>query len=356
MKRRWRAVEEDLVVDHVEDQVWEDTGWASTASTGAVANWSLLARWTVWLLLVVGFLMGTVAFLSSRSPAAAPVTPVPRQQGVDPDQAGPAGFADLYVTTYLTAGAGSEDMLTPFYPGAADDGSTVLTGKPGTWKVVQVAPVRVTAVAVNYWSVVVAAQVTGPGVATPSRPSGDGQEPSSGLRYFQVGVRGGAGGLVAVALPAEVSAPTTGTSPSLDYGEPQAPTSSDPAAQTLMGFFGAYLTGAGQLERYCSPGTTLTAVTPAPYASVVVSTIAGPASDDADGAPSQTVPADGTRRHLLVNVVGTTSSGAHRPMTYAIELAARAGRWEVAALEAAPDLDPTAAPTPSASPSTEGTP
>ncbi|MEU1628190.1 conjugal transfer protein [Streptomyces sp. NPDC020096] len=344
-----------------------DAGWATAASTGAVANWSLILRWAAWFLLVADLVLGALALVAPSSAATPPVRVV--QRGSDgTESAGPSGFAQLFVAAYVSAGQGSQSALAAFYPGA--DG-VELTGKPGTWHAEQLATVRMSTVAPGYWSVVVAARVTGPGPsASPSDSSTtdssgpDGAAPGSAgaLRYFQVAVRSsdsaGHGGLVAVALPAEVSAPGQAQPPALNYGPSHPAQSSDPAVQTLQGFLAAYLTGSEGLDRYLSPGTTLAPVTPAPYTAVQISQIAGP--DGSDGDQSQTVPRDGTRRHLLVDVAATAPGGVTRPLTYAVELAARAGRWEVASLEAAPQLAttsngaqaPSAVPAPAVSPST----
>ncbi|MHC3821541.1 hypothetical protein [Streptomyces sp. DT9] len=48
----------------------------------------------------------------------------------------------------------------------------------------------------------------------------------------------------------------------------------NPAAQTLGGFVGAHLAGSGQLNRYLTPGTELTAVSLAPYARIEVAQVA----------------------------------------------------------------------------------
>ncbi|MGW7006150.1 conjugal transfer protein [Streptomyces sp. NPDC054933] len=356
-----------------EDVVGADewgAGWATAASTGAVASWSLVLRWAVWFLLVADLLLGALALVAPSSAAAPPVRVV--QRGSDgAESAGPAGFAQLFVAAYVSAGEGSQSALDAFYPGA--DGVD-LTGKPGTWHAEQLATVRMSTVAPGYWSVVVAARVTGPGPSasptdssstTDSSGSDGAAQGSAALRYFQVAVRSsdpaGHGGLVAVALPSEVSAPGRAQPPSLNYGPSHPAQSSDPAVQTLQGFLAAYLTGSEGLDRYLSPGTTLSPVTPAPYTAVQISQIsqiAGPDGSDAD--QSQTVPRDGTRRHLLVDIAATAPGGVTRPLTYAVELAARAGRWEVASLEAAPQLAttssgaqaPSAVPAPAVSPST----
>ncbi|MCX0248024.1 hypothetical protein NLM26_34665, partial [Streptomyces drozdowiczii] len=101
----------------------------------------------------------------------------------------------------------------------------------------------------------------------------------------------------------------------LAYGQSVPVPAADPAGQTLTGFFAAYLAGSGQLDRYLSPGTTLSAVSPAPYSRVAVAQVAETGTND-PGA-QQSTPADGARRGLLVQVAATAAAGQERPLGYA---------------------------------------
>lgn len=311
---------------------WDEAGWARSVSTGAIANGAWLARKAAWLLVFSGPLLGGAALLASMVPAAdasprtAPVRPAATAAA---DAVGPAGFADLYVEAYVAAGHGSEQQLAAYFPAAAQ---LTFSGTPGAQHASGTAAVRVQQVASGYWSVTVATQVTGSG--TPGTASG------SGLRYFEVAVRGSGEAFTAAALPAEVSAPSGGTAVSLGYGDPQPVAGGDPAAQTVQEFLSGYLAGDGDLTRDLSPGTVIAPVQPAPYSQVSIAQIAqaGAGSDEGDEESSRAVPADGTVRQLLVDVSATDRAGVVRPLTYAIELRARAGRWEVQRLQSAPLL------------------
>ncbi|MGW2089118.1 conjugal transfer protein [Streptomyces sp. NPDC001880] len=111
--------------------------------------------------------------------------------------------------------------------------------------------------------------------------------------------------------------------------------STDPAGQTLTGFFAAYLAGSGELDRYLSPGTALAAVSPAPYTQVEVDRLAEVGTSDPGSAGPQS---DGARRRLLVDITASDADGQKRPLTYAITITARDGRWEIASVEGAPVL------------------
>ncbi|MFJ3699641.1 conjugal transfer protein [Streptomyces sp. NPDC090052] len=331
--------------DEVEQFPVEEGGWA-TASVGAVANTTAVIRWGAWALLVSGPLLGLFALASQPTVAAAPHQVEQHSHRFGDGQAGPAGFAALYVTAYVAAGQGTESSLSPFFPDTRD---LSLSAKPGSQKAQQVDAVRVQEVSAGYWSVTVAARI--PAAADAKKP---GSETDSGgqaaggdgvLRYFQVPVRAAASGaLVAAALPAEVSAPDAGAPPELDYGLAAPAQSSDAAVQTLQAFLSSYLTGGSDLDRFLSPRTVLSPVSPAPYTRVQITQLAERSTDEPGSSwPDGKALPDGARRQLLVTADATGPDGQARPLTYAISLKARAGRWEISSLDAAPGLKTAAA-------------
>ncbi|MEU7486998.1 hypothetical protein [Streptomyces sp. NPDC042319] len=76
-------------------------------------------------------------------------------------------------------------------------------------------------------------------------------------------------------------------------------------------------------------------MSPAPYSSVGITSIAEHSDNPAE--PGRQ-PGGGERRRILVEVEAGDRQGTVRPMTYTIQLRGRDGRWEIAALEAAPAL------------------
>ncbi|WP_328335764.1 MULTISPECIES: conjugal transfer protein [unclassified Streptomyces] len=319
----------------------EQGGWA-TASVGAVANTVAVIRWTAWVLLVSGPLLGLLALVSQPTVTAAAPPTVLKSHGVQ-DQAGPAGFAALYVTAYVSAGQGTESSLSPYFPDVRD---LTLSAKTGSQEAEQAAAVKVKQISGGYWSVTVAARIHAIGGSkkdgSAGDPGGEPDHPAGGtLRYFQVPVKEAASGaLVAVALPAEVSAPDVGAPPELDYGLAAPAQSSDAAVKTLQGFLGAYLTGGSDdVDRYLSPQTHLSLISPAPYRQVQIVQLAEHGTDE----PGSNWPAgralpDRAQRQLLVTVDATGTDAQTRPLTYAIALKARAGRWDISSLDAAPGL------------------
>ncbi|MFI8930620.1 conjugal transfer protein [Streptomyces sp. NPDC053474] len=334
------------VVEAAVQEPVEQGGWWTGSSTGAAALAVTAVRRTAWALLVAGPLLGGWALVTQPEASARPQAVVRQASG---DQAGPAGFAEMYVAAYLRAGEGSQDELAVFYPGAGD---LELAGKPGAVQVGQVAAVRVKEVAAQrYWSITVAARVLDPPGAKAVKADQDsGDRSASGVRvrYFQVPLKAAqvGGTLVAATLPAEVSMPAAQDEAVLAYGPVRSAQASDPAVDTLTAFFGAYLAGHGELARYVSPGTRLAAVRPAPYESVTVDQlrVAGASADDGQVGP----PSGRERLRLVVQVRGERADGVAQPLAYALTLAGRDGRWEVAALDATPALNITGPPSSSA--------
>ncbi|NUU20914.1 MAG: hypothetical protein HOV68_05270 [Streptomycetaceae bacterium] len=343
----------DLWDDEADDQTLEEAaeddgaagGWRT--STAGLSGGARLARGVVWAVIVSGPLLGLAALASSGAagtpPASIASTAAP---GSD---TGPAGFAQLYVAAYLGAGQGTEGTLTSYYASPV-----TLTSPPGMRRAVHLAAVASREVQPGYWSVTVAAQVA---VKTQA-----GAYVDAGTQFFRVGVQTaslpdasgpGAAGYTATSLPAQVAAPAGLQPGALGYGAGRG-VEPGPATDTAAAFLTAYLAGQGELTRYTSPEVRLSPITPAPYAQVTVTDV----RDDAGGPTDQKVPADGTVRRLLVTVDAADVSGAAYPLTYALQLKARGGRWEVASLDDAPALKPGNAPpsAPPAAPATSGTP
>ncbi|MEV3999117.1 conjugal transfer protein [Streptomyces halstedii] len=338
-------------------------GW----STGAQANTAAVIRWAAWGLLLLGPLLGAAALLSvpakaGPAPTASAAT-APSAAGAQ----GAAGYAELFVAAYLEAGEGDQAALAAYYPGAS---GLRLEGAPGRMRGEQLAVVRLRQTGRGIWSVTVAARVTAK--ASPSSKASAGNEggadgqgaaaaAASTVRYFQVPVATAtaavtpasptttpapASGYTALAMPAEVGAPTQVKAPALVYGPMRPALPSDPRTQAVTEFLSAFLIGVGELDRYLAPGTKLTAITPAPYTGMAVDTLA--IEGEKGSEPVTAVPGDGTRLRLLAAVRATGHDGVRLPLTYALTLTARAGRWEIASLDGAPAPATPSPATPSA--------
>lgn len=363
------------------------TGWQQT--TVKMAGLTKLITFGVWALILAGPLLAFFAIAVAGSSRAAPTATASRTEA-QPSATGPAGFAELYLAAYLEAGEGTEDDLLPYYPESVN-----LANDPGSRTATSVVTVAAHQVSPGYWAVTVAARI--------SAKNKNGKTIDQGLHYFRVGVQVSgtpeAGGTArpaatvaptgstkpsatakpsgsstpaeadtppalysATSLPAEVNAPASATHGDLAYGPARGVKGNEAVTDTVSRFFAAYLTGQGELDRYVSPGLEVAAIVPAPYKSTLVTGLQVDQGEAGSDNEDDTVPVDGTRRQVLVSVSATTD-GQDYLLTYALTLSSRDGRWEVAAVDAAPVLAPgqtgpvadgaSPAPSPSADASTD---
>lgn len=149
-------------------------------------------------------------------------------------------------------------------------------------------------------------------------------------RFFRVAVASSDTGVTAATLPAQIAAPSQApAAPQLAYDQNVGTVG--PLPEAVRAFLGAYLTGQGELGRYLSPGSQLSPVTPAPYKTV---TLQGVASVKEVPAQAQ----DGEQINVIATATLADSSGQARVSDYPLTLKARAGRWEVSAMPAIPQL------------------
>jgi hypothetical protein len=230
--------------------------------------------------------------------------------------ADPGGYAQLFVSAWLRSSAGEETSAQARLAQSMAPGVDL----PDPASDAQSAPQSVTAVRTaqrggGAWSVTVAAQY------------GDGW-----VRYYAVPVIADGAGVsfVVTGAPGVVAGPARASVPKSPYG-----VSVEGGLSSAVGeFLAAYLTGAGEVERYLAPGVTLTRVSPSPYTAVAVQQV----SAIEETAAAEKVPADGTAVHVLASVEARDASGRW-PLAYELTLKARSGRWEVAALQSGAGRD-----------------
>lgn len=295
---------------------------------GRVWRHGRLRRIAVWAALAAGPLGLFASCASARVPAptrahqAAPAVTAPAAQD-------PSGFAQLFVSLWLRTDSTADDAhgaaLRALAPNLQLRTAQNTTSAPGS--VAQCASVRSAQIGPGYWSVTVGCETDSSGGVA--------------VDYYAVPVQwtpgtGDSGSLAVVAQPAAVAAPATAAVPQTTYVADAAPTS--PLASTVGAFVTAYLAGQGDVAALLSPGTKIPAPAGALYAQVQIGQISV-------GAPGMdvAVPADGTTAEVWVQVTATDQAGTTWPLAYALRLRARAGRWEVAALEPGPALNGQAA-------------
>lgn len=285
--------------------------------TGGSALATRAATLVLWAALASGPLALAVAvlvLLSLSGPAPTTARPTDDRAG---EQAAVEEFAQRFVVLWLQTPQGQEKQLAPFVkvpsltlaalPSVASDADTA--------GVLQVGP--------GLWTITVGVNVTAP-------PAVDAPATAPVRRFFQVPVRYDVGALVAAALPSPVAAPPIAAAPELAYRYRADLT--HPLATSVEDFLAALLTGTGDVTRYVSPGTTIAPVTPAPFTSVVVTDV----QVDLDLPANEAAPAPGDQRRVLITARASGGTKQEIGVQYALTLVARAGRWEVKAIDPAP--------------------
>jgi hypothetical protein len=270
-----------------------------------------LSRLAVWTVIAAGPVALGAAVTSTPTTVEAATPAKPTAVRTTAHAADPSGYAQLFVSTWLRSSA---DDATSAQARLAQSMAPNVE-LPDRAADAQSKPQLVTAVrraqrADGAWSVTVAAQYA-----------------DQSVRYYAVPVaadRAGASFAVTGA-PGVVAGPARAEVPKSSYGVsvPEGDLSS-----ALGEFLAAYLTGAGEVDRYLAPGVHLTAVSPAPYTAVTVQQV----SAVEEAAAAEQVPADGAKVRVLAHVEAR-DLGGRWPLAYELALTARSGRWEVAALE-----------------------
>ncbi|MEW2471096.1 conjugal transfer protein [Streptomyces sp. NPDC046994] len=289
---------------------------AAGARLEAMRRRARLSRVAVWTVIAAGPIALAVAVASTPTTVAA--APAARPIAVRTAfAADPGGYAQLFVGAWLrsrvddptTAQARLAQSMAPDVelPDPAADAQSALAS---------VTAVRSAQRTGGVWSVTVAAQYV-----------------EGSVRYYTVPVTADISGssFAVTGAPGVVAGPARAEVPKSAYGV----TVPDGGLSSAVGeFLAAYLTGAGEVDRYLAPGVNLTAVSPTPYTGVTVQQI----SAIEEAATAEKVPADGTKVRILARVDARDATGRW-PLAYELTLKARSSRWDVAALEAGTTQD-----------------
>ncbi|MFF1560950.1 conjugal transfer protein [Streptomyces sp. NPDC058279] len=314
-----------------------------------------LARIGVWTALAAGPLALAVS-LAAPSGSAAQAAPAPTPSAERP-QADPAGTAAHFVELWLRADASTADnavgsAVRAMAPQAELPSRSREAGAP---EAVRVTALRTVHLPGGGWTVTVAAVTDEQREPAPSTGTDKAVVIQPAVRYFAVSGTGGNGGgpLVVTGSPAEVAAPEAAQAGTSPFGHPVP--STGPLAVSLVEFLRTYLAGVGGqgagLERYLSPGVRLYAPTAASYARLEVKDVTA----DTETAGGKDVPADGTKARVRVRVEGEDRAGTRWPLEYRLTVTARAGRWEISALDTgSPAQTPAGLVSPSTTPTARG--
>lgn len=348
-------------------------GWTPGAAHGAkLAKFLLLGVLACGPLALAGLdLSGGAHPTASASVIAAPSSDAGATLAV-------GNFAAEFVTAWLTTPSGQESSLDFYVSGAS---GLQLPRTPATVANVAVAdveqaglyrprqasapasaaqdPTAPTAAAAapqlqRAWRVTVAADVSQPGpnnttlmvrryfsvplaqqVTDPAAPATNTTATTSAPSPSPDDAGGDQLRLRALLWPQPVAGPASGGGMDTDYD--QQVSANGVLASSVGEFLTAYLAGQGDVDRYLTPGYELRPVTPAAYTAVSVQQVLAGRDD-----PVEDTPHDGQRAQVLVTAGLTTLTAEQASTQYALQLTARAGRWEVSALQDLPVLAATA--------------
>ncbi|GGM20597.1 hypothetical protein GCM10010129_76140 [Streptomyces fumigatiscleroticus] len=269
-----------------------------------------LSRLALFTAIAAGPVALGVAVLSG--PATVAAAPTAKPAAVRTSLAAdPSGYAQLFVGAWLRshaddASSGQARLAQSLAPDVELPDPVAAQAVPES-----VTAVRSAQRSSGRWTVAVAAQYA-----------------DASVRYFVVPVAADADrdAFTVTGVPGVVAGPARAEAPKSPYAV-TVPSGSE-LSSAVGEFLAAYLTGAGEVDRYLAPGMTLTPVSPAPYTAVAVQQVM--AVEEA--AVGERVPGDGTRVRIRV-VVEARDEGGRWPLAYEVNLAARSGRWEIAALE-----------------------
>ena len=277
-----------------------------------------LSRLALFTAIAAGPVALGVAVLSGPTTVAAAPGSRPTAVRTAAAAANPAGYAQLFVGAWLRS---STDEATSAQARLAQllapDVDLPARGGGAQSPLESVTAVRSAQRDAGEWAVTVAAQYA------------DGR-----VRYFVVPVAAdpAGGSFTVTGAPGVVAGPARAAVAKSAYSV-TVPSGGD-LASAVGEFLGAYLTGAGEVDRYLAPGVKLAPVSPAPYQALTLQQVSGVE----EAAATESVPADGTTVRILAQVQARDDAGRW-PLGYELTLRARSGRWEVAALESgtAPD-------------------
>lgn len=230
-------------------------------------------------------------------------------------------FARDFVVAYVGASSGQHDLVDR-YVSTGQQIALPPTGlRVSDPSVVHIAR-SLSAGGLDVWTVTVSVNVGAatPGGAATSASPGDRQ-------YYRVAVSESVGRLRALAPPAVVQPPGKGADLALGYSGSCATDS--PLARVSTEFLTAFLTGSGDISRYVSLNSGITALQPAPFASLDTVSVQSDNRNCGTGGSS-------ARVQILVNP--KSAAGAAPTLSYALTMVLTAGQWQVQSIDSLPQL------------------
>ncbi|MFJ3338642.1 conjugal transfer protein [Streptomyces sp. NPDC086766] len=271
-----------------------------------------LSRLALFTAIAAGPVALGVAVMSGPATVAATSSTTPAAVHTAAAAADPSGYAQMFVDAWLRSDAddptSAQARLAHSLAPDVDLPAPAADAQPRLESVTAVRSARRDSGA---WAVTVAAQYA------------DGQ-----VRYYVVPLDADStsGAYTVTGVPGVVAGPKRAGTVKSAYAVTVA--SGSDLSSAIGQFLAAYLTGAGEVDRYLAPGVSLPPVTPAPYTAVTVHGLQAVEEAAASGA----APGDGSHVHVRAVIEARDEEGRW-PLAYELTLTARSGRWDVASLE-----------------------
>ncbi|WP_327146916.1 conjugal transfer protein [Nocardia sp. NBC_01327] len=224
-------------------------------------------------------------------------------------------FAREFVVVYLSSTAGQQDRILEFVA-SGQQAALPPTARQVSDPVVVYVTRTLTTSNADIWAVTVSVRI-----AKKTGTTDDTRQ------YYRVAVSVIDGRLRALSLPAAVEPPSPGADLALDYATPCA--AETPLAQVASGFLQALLTGTGDIARYTTPDSGISALRPTPFTTAETTTV----SADNPGCGTS-----GSSARVLASVNPKLDGAAAPTLAYPLRMVRAAGQWQVRSVDPVPAL------------------
>jgi len=299
------------------------------AATAAWTSGSALATKVATFVLVAAIASGPVALAFQMvAPRTAPVVHASAATEWQASTLASQRAVEL-VDAWLAATSSDSARLQSLYPGAVASlpNSPVVTKDAAASSLIEAGE--------GVWTVVVGVEEQSAAPQPTPSPAAVGTAGGASWvrRYYQVAVHVAGSAAQVLSLPAPVAGPGTSDTQRTDY--PRQVPATSALGTSVQAFVAAMVAGSGDVSRYTSPGVSISPITPAPYTGVTLQRL-----DAVQDSVAADNPPDGAWVQVLASVSLVRTDGQKATAQYALELRARAGRWEVTQLASGPHLRP----------------
>lgn len=225
-------------------------------------------------------------------------------------------FGQQFVMTYLTATSGQQEKIGEFV-GAGSQIALPSTPRHASDPVIVYTSRERSGGGFEIWAVTISVRVAKGAVVTAADTR----------QYYRVAVSLSDGRLRALSIPAVIEPPAKGSDLALAYSSPCA--ADTPLSQVAAGFLGALLAGSGDVGRYVTQDSGITALKPSPLTAVELVSATTDDNNCGNGKPQAKV---------LATVNPKGDGGAMASLAYPLSMIRNGGQWQVQSIDPVPAL------------------